>query len=87
MSKKMIFFHMRVLPPTSHTTTYPEYSRELIELVFVQPYCRIENVVDAGIAKRQTASTYLHRLESVGTLQQRQLGLNTLFMKPGSSSC
>jgi hypothetical protein len=30
---------------------------------------------------------YLHRLESVGTLQQRQIGLNTLFMKPGSSSC
>jgi Fic family protein len=57
-----------------------QYSRELIELVFVQPYCRIENVVDAGIAKRQTASTYLHRLESVGILQQRQIGLNKLFV-------
>jgi Fic family protein len=57
-----------------------QYSRELIELVFVQPYCRIENVVDAGIAKRQTASTYLHGLESVGILQQRQIGLNKLFV-------
>jgi Fic family protein len=57
-----------------------QYSRELIELVFVQPYCRIENVVDAGIAKRQTASTYLHKLESIGILQQKQIGLNKLFV-------
>jgi len=57
-----------------------QYSRELIELVFVQPYCRIDNIVEAGIAKRQTASTYLHRLESVGILQQRQIGLNKLFV-------
>jgi hypothetical protein len=29
-----------------------QYSRELIDLIFMQPYCRIENVVGAGIAKR-----------------------------------
>ncbi|GIR63497.1 MAG: hypothetical protein CM15mP68_1630 [Pseudomonadota bacterium] len=35
------------------------YSRELIDVIFEQPYCRISNVVAAGIAKRQTASEYL----------------------------
>jgi Fic family protein len=57
-----------------------QYSRELIDLIFVQPYCRIENVVEAGIAKRQTASTYLHRFEEVGILQEKQIGLNKLFL-------
>ncbi len=57
-----------------------QYSRELIELIFMQPYCRIENVVEAGIAKRQTASTYLHRLKDVGILGEKQIGLNKLFL-------
>ncbi len=57
-----------------------QYSRELVELVFVQPYCRIENVVEAGIARRQTASTYLHKLEAIGILEQKQIGLKKLFL-------
>jgi Fic family protein len=57
-----------------------QYSRELIDLIFVQPYCRIENVVEAGIAKRQTASVYLHRLAAVGILRDEQVGLNKLFL-------
>ena len=69
-----------------HTAEYArkavpkQYSRELIDLIFTQPYCRIENVVGAGIAKRQTASTYLHALEAVGILQEKQIGLNKLFL-------
>ena len=31
------------------------YTYELVELLFTQPYCRIADVVDAGIAKRQAA--------------------------------
>jgi Fic family protein len=42
--------------------------KELIELIFRQPYCKIQFVVDAGIAKRQTASEYLQQLEGVGVL-------------------
>lgn len=57
-----------------------QYSRELIELIFVQPYSRIENVVEAGVAKRQTASTYLHKLATVGILKEKQIGLNKLFL-------
>jgi Fic family protein len=61
-------------------TAAKQYSRELIELIFVQPYCRIENVVEAGIARRQTASTYLHKLESIGVLEQEQAGVKKLFL-------
>jgi|SRR5882672_980113 len=57
-----------------------QYSRELIELIFDQPYCRIENVVDWGIAKRQTASTYLQKLVTVGILKEKRIGLHKLFL-------
>lgn len=60
----------------------PIYSRELAELVFVQPYCRIGNVVDAGLAKRQTASVYLKRLCEVGVLKEVKAGREKLFINP-----
>jgi Fic family protein len=58
------------------------YSRELAELIFVQPYCRIKNVVEAGIAKRQTAAVYLKRLCEVGVLEQVKVGREKLFINP-----
>ncbi|HHW63638.1 MAG TPA: Fic family protein [Rhodocyclaceae bacterium] len=59
------------------------YSRELTELIFVQPYCRIANVVDAGIAQRQTASVYLKQLVDIGLLQEVKSGREKLFINPG----
>lgn len=38
------------------------YSRELAEVIFVNPYCRIGDLVAAGIAKRQASSVYLKSL-------------------------
>jgi len=58
------------------------YSRELVELVFEQPYSRIANVVDAGIAKRQTASAYLKALCDVGVLRETKAGREKLFIHP-----
>ena len=58
------------------------YSRELIELIFVQPYCRIGNVVDAGIAQRQTASVYLKELCDTGVLKEVKAGREKLFINP-----
>lgn len=58
------------------------YSRELAELVFVRPYCRIAHVVDAGLAKRQTASTYLKALVAVGILQEHKVGREKVFVNP-----
>jgi len=56
------------------------YSRELVEALFVQPYCRIQNLVDAGIAKRQTASVYLKHLADIGMLAEQKVGREKLFL-------
>lgn len=56
------------------------YSRELIDVIFEQPYCRISNVVNAGLAKRQTASEYLTRLADLGVLTVVQSGREKLFV-------
>ena len=61
---------------------YGAYSRELVELIFVQPYCRIRNVVDAGIAKRQTAAVYLRQLSDAGVLEEVKAGREKLFINP-----
>jgi len=58
------------------------YSRELIDVIFEQPYCRIMNVVDKGIAKRQTASTHLKKLVEVGVLNEVSVGKDKLFIHP-----
>jgi Fic family protein len=64
------------------TDAAPIYSRELAELIFVQPYCRIGNVVDAGLAKRQTASVHLKRLCEIGVLKEVKAGREKLFINP-----
>jgi len=56
------------------------YSRELVELIFEQPYCRISSLVDAGLAKRQTASVYLAKLVELGLLTAIQSGREKLFV-------
>lgn len=62
------------------------YSRELVDLIFEQPYCRIGNVVDKGIAKRQTASNYLSKLVDIGILQEVRAGKEKLFINPALMS-
>ena len=62
------------------TTTPKVYSRELVDLVFEQPYCRIANVVEAGIAGRQAASRYLQALVSSGLLREQESGREKLFV-------
>jgi len=58
------------------------YSWELVEALFKQPYCRINNLVSAGIAKRQTASVYLKQLTDIGVLREVKSGRETLFVHP-----
>jgi len=59
------------------------YSRELVDVIHQQPYCRIANVVDAGLAKRQTAATHLKRLVELGVLEERRSGREKLFVNTG----
>lgn len=71
-----------------HTTQFVRaqlpktYSRELVDVIFEQPYCRISNVVDKQIAQRQAASRYLKELVSIGVLQEVQIGKEKLFIHP-----
>lgn len=58
------------------------YSRELVDALFVQPYCRIQNLVKGGIAKRQTASVYLKQLAELGMLVEVKVGREKLFLHP-----
>jgi Fic family protein len=58
------------------------YSRELIDVIFEQPYCRIANLVEAGIAGRQAASRYLKALAAAGVLREQAFGKEKLFVHP-----
>ena len=58
------------------------YTWELVELLFKQPYCRIGNLVDNGIAKRQTASVYLKQLCELGVLREVKSGRENIFVHP-----
>jgi Fic family protein len=56
------------------------YSRELVDTIFLQPYCRIADLVDAGIAKRQAASRYLKSLAKIGILEEHEEGREKLWL-------
>lgn len=58
------------------------YTRELVDLLFMQPYCRISNVVDAGIAKRQAGSEYLKKLADINILQIQEIGREKIYINP-----
>lgn len=56
------------------------YSKELIELLFVQPYSTVKQLVEADIAKRQTAAEYLKELEKIGILKSKKVGTTNLYL-------
>lgn len=58
-------------------------SKELLELLFHRPYCKIQFLVDADIAKRQTASEYLKELTVAGLLSPVTIGREKLYVNRG----
>lgn len=56
------------------------YSKELVELLFIQPYVRISNLIDINLAKRDTASKYLKILCEIGFLQEIKRGRDKVFI-------
>ena len=56
------------------------FTKELIELLFEQPYTKIQHIVDKGLAKRQTASVYLQDLETAGILKSQKFGKELLYL-------
>ena len=71
-----------------HTTIFVReraskiYSRELVDVIFEQPYCRIANLVEKDIAQRQAASRYLKDLVDLGVLREIKVGKEKLFIHP-----
>ena len=56
------------------------YTHELVQALFAQPYCRIDNLVERRVAKRQTASTYLKQLVEIGVLEEMSVGREKLYI-------
>jgi Fic family protein len=56
------------------------YARELIDVIFTQPYSRINNVVDAGLVHREKASKDLRTLVAWDVLQEVKVGREKLFL-------
>lgn len=55
------------------------FSLDLVMALFVQPYCRIRNLVETRIAERQTASRYLKALVELGVLEEQRFGREKIF--------
>jgi len=56
------------------------YSKELIELLFQQPYCKISFLVDKGIASRNIASSYLNELTKNNILRKMKAGKEFIYL-------
>ena len=56
------------------------YSRDLVETIFEQPYCRVASIVDKGLYERRTAMKYLRELERISILKAIPKGNQILFL-------
>ena len=56
------------------------YKKELVELLFEQPYSKIEFVVNHLQVERKAASRYLKELERIGILESQKVGRETLYI-------
>ncbi|ARN85091.1 Fic family protein [Candidatus Nucleicultrix amoebiphila] len=59
------------------------YSKDLIEVLFSKPYCRILSLTDAEIVGRQTASEYLKRIEELGLIKGTKIGKEMVYLNLG----
>lgn len=56
------------------------YSKELLEIIFKQPYCKVKFLEEAGIVKKATARKYLNKLVELGILQAVKVGKEKLYV-------
>lgn len=56
------------------------YSHELVEMIFLQPYCKPKHLIDAGIGNRQTAMKYLKELENIGVLKSKKVSREKVYV-------
>jgi Fic family protein len=58
----------------------PKMPHAVVEQIFTQPYCRITNLVEAGVAARHTASAYLKDLVRLGVMEEEKVGRDKIFL-------
>lgn len=56
------------------------YKKELVELLFEQPYSKIEYVVNKLKVERKAASRYLRDLEEIKILKSQKIGRETIYI-------
>ncbi|AXG68822.1 adenosine monophosphate-protein transferase SoFic [Kordia sp. SMS9] len=56
------------------------YKKELIELLFEQPYSKIEYVVKKLNVERKAASRYLNKLEKIGIVTSKKIGREKIYI-------
>jgi len=56
------------------------YKKELVELLYEQPYSKIEFVMEKLRVERKTASKYLRKLENIGVLQSQKIGREMIYV-------
>ena len=56
------------------------YRKELVELLFEHPYCKIEYIKNSLKIGRKAASKYLNQLEEIGILSSHQVGKEKVFI-------
>ena len=59
------------------------YSKDLMEVVFSSPYCRIRFLEEQLQVSRQTASNYLQKLVEAGLLREVRVGRDVYFVNEG----
>lgn len=82
MTKK-VFDIVKLMHETKHhiRNEVPKiYSKDLLEILFRLPYCKVQDLVDEGIVGRQTVSVYLKELEKQGILSSVKVGRETLYV-------
>ncbi len=56
------------------------YSKDLVEILFIHPYTKIEFLVDGLGVTRKTASKYLNELEQIGIVKNIQIKNSKFFI-------
>lgn len=56
------------------------YSKDLLEVLFIHPYTKIDMIVDKLEVTRKTASLYLNQLEEIGLMNGVKLGKSKFFV-------
>ncbi len=54
--------------------------KEVVELIYEQPYCKTEFIIDRNISARKAAERYLKELERLGILRSEKVGKEVLYI-------